>query len=220
MFRHNLALAGLLAVAVAAVLLAAGPVAAQQQCWPLNRGGYNGYYQGGSGSAPGYVAPAPTFPAFTAPSAAPAVAPAAPATEVRSFYPSSACGSPSPAPPSSEAIRSSKAATSLAGASGAAAISVNGKSVDVAAERKAFATVRRRWRKNDTLEVKLPFRDRTEAVDDRHTDTVALMRGPLMMVAIHPPDGMPELAAPGLRFAPFYSVRGESYTTYFKQPVV
>ena len=103
--------------------------------------------------------------------------------------------------------------------SGAAAVSVNGKSVDVAAERKTFATVRRRWRWNDTLEVKLPFRDRTEAIDDRHTDTVALMRGPLMMVAVNAPDGMPDLAAPGLRFAPFYAVRGESYTTYFKQRV-
>jgi hypothetical protein len=104
--------------------------------------------------------------------------------------------------------------------SGAAALSVNGKSADVAAERKTFATVRRRWRKNDTLEVKLPFRDRTEAIDDRHTDTVALMRGPLMMVAVNAPDGMPELAAPGLRFAPFYTVRGESYTTYFRQRAV
>ena len=96
---------------------------------------------------------------------------------------------------------------------------MNGKSVDVAAERKTFATVRRRWQKNDTLEVKLPFRDRTEAIDDRHTDTVALMRGPLMMVAVNAPDGMPELAAPGLRFVPFYMVHGESYTTYFKQRV-
>jgi DUF1680 family protein len=101
--------------------------------------------------------------------------------------------------------------------SGAAAVSVNGKSVDVAAERKTFATVRRRWRRNDTLEVKLQFRDRTEAIDDRHKDTVALMRGPLMMVAVNAPDGMPDLATPGLGFMPFYAVRGETYTTYFKQ---
>ncbi len=100
---------------------------------------------------------------------------------------------------------------------GAAAISVNGKNVDVAAERKTFATMRRRWRRNDTLEVKLPFGDRTEAIDDRHTDTVALMRGPLMMVAVNASDGMPEVGAPDLRFAPFYTVRGERYTTYFKQ---
>jgi DUF1680 family protein len=101
--------------------------------------------------------------------------------------------------------------------SGAAAVRVNGKSVDVAAERKKFATVRRRWQKNDTLEVKLPFGERTEAIDDRHADTVALMRGPLMMVAVNAPDGMPSLSAPGLRFAPFYTVRGERYTTYFQK---
>jgi len=101
--------------------------------------------------------------------------------------------------------------------SGAAAVRVNGKSVDVAAERKKFATVRRRWQKNDTLEVKLPFGERTEAIDDRQADTVALMRGPLMMVAVNAPDGMPSLSAPGLRFAPFYTVRGERYTTYFQK---
>ena len=101
--------------------------------------------------------------------------------------------------------------------SGAAAMRVNGRSVDVPAERKTFATIRRRWQKNDTVVVKLPFLDRTEAIDDRHTETVALMRGPLMMVAVNAPEGLPDLAAPGLRFAPFYTVRGESYTTYFKQ---
>jgi DUF1680 family protein len=100
---------------------------------------------------------------------------------------------------------------------GAASVRVNGKSADVAAERRTFATVRRRWRKNDTLEVKLPFGDRTEAIDDRHTDTVALMRGPLMMVAVNAPEGMPELGTPGLRLAPFYAVHGENYTTYFKK---
>ena len=67
--------------------------------------------------------------------------------------------------------------------------------------------------------MKLPFRDRTEAINDRHTDTVALMRGPLMMVAVNAPDGMPEIGARELRFAPFYTVRGEKYTTYFKQRV-
>ena len=101
--------------------------------------------------------------------------------------------------------------------SGRAAVRVNGKSVDVAAERKTFATVRRRWQKNDTLEVKLPFGERTEAIDDRHAETVALMRGPLMMVAVNAPEGTPGLATPGLRFAPFYTVRGERYTTYFQK---
>ena len=38
------------------------------------------------------------------------------------------------------------------------------------------------------------------------------MCGPLMMVAVNAPDGMPEFAAAGLRFAPFDTVRGENYT--------
>jgi hypothetical protein len=67
------------------------------------------------------------------------------------------------------------------------------------------------------MEVKLPFGERTEAIDDRHLDMVALMRGPLMMVAMNVPEGTPALDAPGLRFAPFYTVRSESYTTYFKK---
>ncbi|MCU1233521.1 MAG: hypothetical protein JWP63_1488 [Candidatus Solibacter sp.] len=101
--------------------------------------------------------------------------------------------------------------------SGAASLSVNGKSVDIAAEPNTFATVRRRWNPNDTLEMKLPWRDRTQAIDDRHPETVALMRGPLMMVAIDPPAGTPELTAPGLRLEPFYAVRSQTYTTYFRK---
>jgi DUF1680 family protein len=103
--------------------------------------------------------------------------------------------------------------------SSSASLTVNGKSLDVAAAPKSFASVRRRWNPNDTLEVKLPWRDRTQAVDDRHPDTVALMRGPLMMVAVDAPAGMPELNAPGLRFEPFYAVREQNYTTYFKKSV-
>jgi uncharacterized protein len=99
-----------------------------------------------------------------------------------------------------------------------ALLAVNGKSLDIAGEPGSFATVRRRWSPNDTLEVKLPWRDRTQSVDDRHPGTVALMRGPLMMVAVDPPAGTPELDAPGMRFEPFYAVRGQSYTTYFRKP--
>jgi uncharacterized protein len=102
--------------------------------------------------------------------------------------------------------------------SGDASLAVNGKSLDVPAQPNRFARVRRRWNPNDTLEVKLPWRDRTQAVDDRHPETVALMRGPLMMVAVDAPAGMPELGAPGLKFEPFYAVRGQNYTTYFRKP--
>jgi DUF1680 family protein len=90
--------------------------------------------------------------------------------------------------------------------SNAAKISVNGRSVDVAAERNTFASIRRRWKKNDTVTVRLPFGDRTEAIDDRHPETVARMRGPLMMVSTD---------ATGGGMMPFYAVRNQTYTTYF-----
>src|ERR1019366_10488045 len=35
--------------------------------------------------------------------------------------------------------------------------------------------------------------------------------------SVNAPDGTPDIAAPGLRFAPFYAVRSESYATYFKK---
>jgi len=92
-----------------------------------------------------------------------------------------------------------------------ASIAVNGKSVDVAAVPGTFAAIRRRWSPNDTVEVKLPWRDRTQPVDDRHHDTVALMRGPLMMVSLDGPPGTPAA------WEPFYSVRSQTYTTYFRK---
>jgi uncharacterized protein (TIGR03000 family) len=86
MFRHHDVFAGLLGMAVAAVLLVANPAAAQQQGWPLNQGAYNGFTEGGFRSGPVYTAPATYAPVYP-----PAVAtPATPQTEVRSFYPSTA----------------------------------------------------------------------------------------------------------------------------------
>lgn len=118
----------------------------------------------------------------------------------------------------------------------AAKFSVNGKPYSVPAPRGSFAAIQRRWKKNDTIHVSLPLRFRTEAVDDRHPDTAAVMRGPLMYVALDPP---PELATTRLSlpndlqpaahpplfeypisgkklvFMPYYSVRDETYNTYF-----
>ena len=71
------------------------------------------------------------------------------------------------------------------------------------------------------MELELPLPVRGEAIDDRNKDIVALMKGPLMMVAVNPPaDAFPEIALTGEldeRFKPFYEVKGETYTTYFHQ---
>jgi uncharacterized protein len=85
-----------------------------------------------------------------------------------------------------------------------ARITVNGKAAGVAAEPGTFATIRRSWRRGDCIELTLPFSLRSVAVDDRNPDTVALMRGLVMMVAVDSP----------VRMRPFYQVQREAYTTY------
>ncbi|PYV00060.1 MAG: hypothetical protein DMG26_15820 [Acidobacteria bacterium] len=77
---------------------------------------------------------------------------------------------------------------------------------------------------------------RTEPIDEQHRDAVALMRGPLMLVALNPPIKLParalsshselkqtphapqsfqlEAAQDEVRFVPFYLVKDETYTTY------
>ena len=120
-----------------------------------------------------------------------------------------------------------------------ASLSVNGRSMSVPAERGTFAAVRRVWRNNDTLQVSLPFSFRTEAVDEQHPNTEALMRGPLMLVALNPQPGQIKIAGDSLKslrpvasrpqvfelrngsqstsFAPFHTVGNESYTTYLQR---
>ena len=120
-----------------------------------------------------------------------------------------------------------------------AEIQVNSKSVPIPAERGTFAAIRRVWRNLDTIQVRMPFSFRTEPIDDRNPDLVAVMRGPLMLVALDPqltldrnslhsvspqtertlpPDSFEMNAAPGkLHFAPFYSVGDRTYSTYLRK---
>ncbi|HEX5481104.1 MAG TPA: beta-L-arabinofuranosidase domain-containing protein, partial [Terriglobia bacterium] len=119
-----------------------------------------------------------------------------------------------------------------------AKIEVNGKPLSVPAERRTFAAIRRRWRPNDRIQVTLPFSFRSEAVDEQHPSTVALMRGPLMLVALDPqltlsqravgsPQGLKSIphqamafelpeSETKLRFEPFYRVKDRAYTNYLK----
>ena len=119
-----------------------------------------------------------------------------------------------------------------------AEVAVNGKAVGVDAAPGRFAAIQRRWQNGDAVQLTLPFTFRTEPIDNEHRDTVALMWGPLMLVAIRPPLSVPgsalssagttllkpvphsknmfelERTTDKIRFAPFYSVAEESYTTY------
>ncbi|HEV2134534.1 MAG TPA: beta-L-arabinofuranosidase domain-containing protein [Terracidiphilus sp.] len=102
--------------------------------------------------------------------------------------------------------------------------------------QRGFAVLRRRWKSGDTVTLDLPQTFRTEAIDDQHPKTVAILRGPLVYVELSPAAGETSLAAldsmrpltdsPGLFYAgtgegmrvhaPLYFVRNESYTTYFE----
>jgi DUF1680 family protein len=118
----------------------------------------------------------------------------------------------------------------------AANVHVNGKPV-VADTQRGFAVLRRGWKSGDTVTLELPQSFRTEAIDDLHPDTVAVLRGPLLYVQLNPPAGRTRMVnMDGLRptsetlgmfcshgagreslHAPFYFVRQESYTTYFEK---
>jgi DUF1680 family protein len=116
------------------------------------------------------------------------------------------------------------------------AIRVNGKPVNAEMQR-GFAVVQRSWRQGDTVTLELAQSFRTEAIDDKHPNTVAVMRGPLLYVELNPSAGAAKLGSlsgrkptdgiPGafaehtggqeIVHVPFYFVHDESYTTYFEK---
>ncbi len=118
-------------------------------------------------------------------------------------------------------------------------VEVNGKAVSEPAERGTFAALRRRWQNHDTVRVEFPMAFRSGRVDEQHPDLIAVMRGPVMLVALVPPPQIPREAlrspqgmapvtgqplsfelpstAKSLRFKPFYAVADEFYTTYVRE---
>ena len=67
-----------------------------------------------------------------------------------------------------------------------ATLAVNGTEQKGVATPGDFAGVRREWRNGDRVELEFPLRMRLEAIDDQHADTVVLVRGPLVLMAIKP----------------------------------
>jgi DUF1680 family protein len=65
-----------------------------------------------------------------------------------------------------------------------ASISVNGTRQKGLAIPGHFAGIRREWKTGDRVELELPLKIRLETIDDRHADTVALLRGPLVLMAV------------------------------------
>jgi len=115
-----------------------------------------------------------------------------------------------------------------------ASISVNGKRISTPTAPGSFATIRRKWRTGDRLEVHLPMRTRLEAIDSRHMDTVALLNGPLVLFPTNKTEGAITrrqlLAAKksgtnrwqiatgsgSILMLPFFAIEEERYSTYLK----
>ena len=116
-----------------------------------------------------------------------------------------------------------------------AQLKINGKPVEAA--RGTFATIHRRWRHGDVIELTLPSSFRAMPVDEQNRNTFAVMRGPVMLTAVDPPQqltGSSEMlpgitpvsgkplefdcrtASGKVRLRPFYQVQREPYTTYFQ----
>jgi len=116
-------------------------------------------------------------------------------------------------------------------------ITVNGVPASVTAAPGSFAALSRRWKSGDVVQLRLPQSFRAEPIDDLHPHVVAVMRGPVMLVAIDPPEALEKKSLSidkGFRaagqsssawvrdedgqqvvFVPFHQVQNERYTTYF-----
>jgi len=117
-----------------------------------------------------------------------------------------------------------------------AVLSVNGTGV-AGVKPGTFAAVRRTWKDGDRVELELPMPLRLEPVDANHPDLVALLRGPLVLMAIT--DSRPEFTESALMQAtpvnnaqgdwrassadgssvtmrPFMELDHENYSTYLR----
>ncbi len=113
-----------------------------------------------------------------------------------------------------------------------AALSVNGQPVVLRIE-KGFASVRRTWKDDDRVQLQLPMATRLESIDESHLDTVALLRGPLVLFAMggqpsavtrqqllaaervpQEPNWRAKTEAGPLLFRPFLAIDDEPYSTY------
>lgn len=65
-----------------------------------------------------------------------------------------------------------------------ASLLLNGRRQEGLAIAGRFAGIRREWKSGDRVELELPMKPRLEAIDSSHPDTVALMWGPLVLMAV------------------------------------
>ncbi len=73
-----------------------------------------------------------------------------------------------------------------------ASVSLNGTRQKGLAVPGQFVAIRRKWKTGDRVELELPLKMRLESIDARHTATVALLRGPLVLMAVKQRQDGPE----------------------------
>ena len=113
-----------------------------------------------------------------------------------------------------------------------AVVAVNGKRTTEPAIPQKFASIRRRWKTGDRIEVELPLRLRLEPINEHHPQTLALLSGPLVLFAmtdappaittkellaarrIGPQKWQVANASGSLECLPFTAIADEPYTTY------
>ena len=115
----------------------------------------------------------------------------------------------------------------------AASVSVNGKRLSPSATAGTFAAIHREWKSGDIIDLDLPSKLRLEAVDARHPETVALVKGPLVLFAITnaPPrvtrqqllaakqsgqQWQVETANGAMIMLPFTAIGDQQYSTYLR----
>ncbi len=114
-----------------------------------------------------------------------------------------------------------------------ASVSVNGKLGAPLVQPGTFAELHRAWKHGDRIELILPLTMRTAPVDRQHPNTVALLCGPLVLMALK--DGLPskptqsslleaqrrtpsahEWLVGQSRFMPFADIQDQKYSTYIE----
>ncbi|MHB8736179.1 MAG: beta-L-arabinofuranosidase domain-containing protein [Terriglobales bacterium] len=102
-----------------------------------------------------------------------------------------------------------------------AQVRINGSEVAASTTPGSVLRLDRTWKTGDEVSLRLPMTWRQEPVDAQHPDLVALLHGPVMMVAVSQPPVLaaapPALAAIPPRLLPFYAVTDEVYTTYLQR---
>jgi DUF1680 family protein len=116
-------------------------------------------------------------------------------------------------------------------------VMVNGTRISDAVEPGTFAPVRRTWKDGDRIQIEFPMPLRLEAVDANHPNIVALVQGPLVLMAVA--ESQPAFDAQSLLRAkplnnaggdrvansidrglvtmrPFMTIDKESYSTYVR----